>query len=811
MILREQKLNQMKKELAEQKAKKNGDSAVSETLVKNIIDSSIIENAKLKCKASDKYINAKNDKIREALLCFAEFDARKENDMLKKEQYIVTKAFHNPLEYEHVDIKVLRSKLEKPTYPTFVLNMIVKNEKNHMDRCLKSFIGQIDYYVILDTGSTDGTPEYIIEFFDKAGIPGEVHIRPWNTKYAFDFKYNRNTALKLAENIGNYIILCDADMVFNVVDVDWKKKIFTEGKIYMITLEQMDPYHILSHPNVRILNTDPKLGVKYEYRSRTHEYVTCVTPNVNVKQSQTNLINYIDYGDGNNKEDKYVRDIKLLLLDHEDEQTYPRPIFYIAQSASCLNLYEESITWYKKRLTCGGYWEEIYYSKYKIGLAYKELNDWPNALYWFLEAHQHDNRRAEPLYEISSHYRTSKGLGSQHPHENSLAMIFAEYGAKIPCPTNSLFVSKDVYDWKLLSEIAINAYYCGKYRQGLEASDKILLTRYSSQHVANVKQSTFEHNLFYIKQFADTRSGKLVKLTCNQFNKEYKICNPSVVLRKNKSLVVSIREVSYIHYVDKLLYQSLSPIKGNIDTHTHILELDESGATKKEYLIEQGNEKTLGMKVYPMSVTGLEDMRFFEYKDEMYCISTVRITNSEGRHEMLLTKFDTNYKMVKSVVLRGYEDDKVQKNWLPLIKDDILYFLYSTEPTVVLKPDLETGKCTVVYNQIPKFDLVNSRGSGGIIKFTENTYLYVTHQVQWKNNRRYYFHRFIEMDENFEIVRVSFLFYLLSKTVEYVAGLAFDESGKNLIMTFGFEDKEAYSYTFPKEKLNDMWSMSIKR
>jgi len=45
--------------------------------------------------------------------------------------------------------------------PTVCLNMIVKNESEVITRCLKSVLPLIDYWVISDTGSTDGTQKII--------------------------------------------------------------------------------------------------------------------------------------------------------------------------------------------------------------------------------------------------------------------------------------------------------------------------------------------------------------------------------------------------------------------------------------------------------------------------------------------------------------------------------------------------------------------------------------------------------------------------------------------------------------------------
>ena len=60
---------------------------------------------------------------------------------------------------------------------TICLNMIVKNESKVIQRCLESVKGTIDYWVIVDTGSTDGTQQLIKECLKD--IPGELHERPW--------------------------------------------------------------------------------------------------------------------------------------------------------------------------------------------------------------------------------------------------------------------------------------------------------------------------------------------------------------------------------------------------------------------------------------------------------------------------------------------------------------------------------------------------------------------------------------------------------------------------------------------------------
>jgi glycosyltransferase involved in cell wall biosynthesis len=90
--------------------------------------------------------------------------------------------------------------------PKLCLSMIVKNETHIIKECLDSIHGYIDYWVIVDTGSTDGTQELIKQYFAEKGIPGELHERPW-----VSFGDNRTEALALCDGKADWAWMIDAD------------------------------------------------------------------------------------------------------------------------------------------------------------------------------------------------------------------------------------------------------------------------------------------------------------------------------------------------------------------------------------------------------------------------------------------------------------------------------------------------------------------------------------------------------------------------------------------------------------------------
>src|SRR3954447_8386297 len=94
-------------------------------------------------------------------------------------------------------------------HPAICLNMIVRNEAHNIRQALDSVAPHITSWVIVDTGSDDGTQDVIRSHMSGLGIPGELHERPWR-----NFGHNRSEALTLAQGHGDYIWVFDADDIF---------------------------------------------------------------------------------------------------------------------------------------------------------------------------------------------------------------------------------------------------------------------------------------------------------------------------------------------------------------------------------------------------------------------------------------------------------------------------------------------------------------------------------------------------------------------------------------------------------------------
>ena len=344
----------------------------------------------------------------------------------------------------------MKEQLKDLERPIIALNMIVKNESKIIKRCLENLVNVIDTWCIIDTGSTDGTQEIIKEFLkDK---PGELIERPW-----VNFGHNRNEALSYARKWGDWIFLCDADMVLK-----------NEGFSKMQLDFNVDAYDIVQdnhgtrYYNFRLLNTKKEwkcIGV-------THEYYDAVGGVRN--RQKINSLWFDDVSDGGSKSDKFERDIRLLIQGLKDEPMNSRYMFYLAQSYRDTQQWDPAIEWYQKRVDAGGWDEEVFFAKYMIAWIKAQREDsWEEVLKAGLDAWMYRPWRAEPTWLLAIEAR-KKELW-QHAYQ------FAKITASMPYPQNDLlFVAAAAYGFPALDEYAVASYWSGNFQDCRDACSKLL-------------------------------------------------------------------------------------------------------------------------------------------------------------------------------------------------------------------------------------------------------------------------------------------------------------------------------------------------
>lgn len=331
------------------------------------------------------------------------------------------------------------------------LNMIVKNEAEVVAETLDSVAPYISSWVIVDTGSTDGTQDVIRKHMARLGIPGELHERPWR-----DFGHNRTDALALAQGHGDYIWVIDADDIVNGTP-DFTR---LGGDIYRMRLG--DPSFMYWRPQVF------RDGVCVRYEGVVHETAAWDSGSVVERIEGDYYVESRRLGARSQDPKTYVRDRDLLLAEVERNPEDARSVFYLAQSYFDLDDFVNARKWYQRRIEMGGLDEEVYYSMLRLAESVTKL-EWPWLVVQdiYLQAWEFRPTRAEALYAIARRYREDQRYLPGH--------LFAQRAAQIPFPNDDLlFVGADVYAWRATDEQAVCASQLGNHAEAFMLCRRLL-------------------------------------------------------------------------------------------------------------------------------------------------------------------------------------------------------------------------------------------------------------------------------------------------------------------------------------------------
>ncbi|WP_253866897.1 tetratricopeptide repeat-containing glycosyltransferase [Mycobacterium asiaticum] len=336
--------------------------------------------------------------------------------------------------------------------PAICVNMIVRNEAAIIRQTLEDIARYISAWVIVDTGSDDGTQDVIREHMARLGIPGKLHERPWR-----NFGHNRSEALTLAQGHGDYIWVLDADDKV-VGNLDFGQL----GKdLYQLRYGQTN--EIFWRPNLF------RDGLPVRYEGVVHEYVMVDSDFSHDRLDGDYYIDSRRLGARNlYPKRKYESDRDLLLAEVERDPEDARSVFYLAQSYFDLGDFENAIKWYQHRIDMGGWAEEVYHSMYRVAESMWSMKaPWHEVQDAYLRAWEFRPIRAEPLYAIAYRYRLDERY--------LLGYLFAKHAAEIPFPTEDTWlVSADTYTWGALDEAAVCASWIGEHAEAVALWRRVL-------------------------------------------------------------------------------------------------------------------------------------------------------------------------------------------------------------------------------------------------------------------------------------------------------------------------------------------------
>lgn len=335
--------------------------------------------------------------------------------------------------------------------PTVCLNMIVKNERHVLERCFESLRGLIDHWVIVDTGSTDGTQALITDWFQRERIPGSLFEEPWR-----DFGFNRSRALAHARGCCDYTLVMDADDILEI-EPGFRWPSLTADAYRLRHQRGGVDYDV-----ERLVRSDQP----WRYEGVLHEYLTRDgAPTIANLTAGVRLSSRCE-GARSQDPQKYARDAAVLQEALAREPDNLRYQFYLAQSHRDAGNLELALEAYQTRARAHGWAEERFYAKYQVACLLERLGaPTTRCLDAYLEAWRDRPHRLEALHGA---LRCCRRLELW-----SLGAHLASEGSRQARNADLLFVEPAVYRWMVLDEWAVALTWIGKWRQALELNVRL--------------------------------------------------------------------------------------------------------------------------------------------------------------------------------------------------------------------------------------------------------------------------------------------------------------------------------------------------
>ncbi len=643
--------------------------------------------------------------------------------------------------------------------PSLVLNMIVKNESRIIERLLATVAPIIDAYCICDTGSTDDTKERIERFMAAKGIKGEVFDEPFK-----NFGHNRSVALKRADAWGDYALLLDADMKL-VIGPGFTKEFFKhEGYLALQGSAAFEYF------NTRIV----KLGIGVKCVCPTHEYYDFPPGTQHNMRLPRDFLRIDDIGDGGCKSDKFTRDIRLLKEGLEAEPTNGRYHFYIANSYRDLGQHKEAIEWYKKRITLGGWHEEVWNSMYEMGKCQLATGDSAGGVYTLLDAYNYHSARAEPLHEITMHFRL-RG-------KNIVGQMICDKAKTIPYPAQDvLFIKRDVYDYLLEYEQSILSFYSKapvNHRRYLE----LLSTGYNRDNVLS-NYAFYYRSLHSVPNLLKKRidwSAQVEKTVRGKLD-SFKSSSPAII-PFSEGYLVNVRYVNYNLDKNHGTY-SYRHDDQKIITLNKTLILNRDLEIVREHWMDQVHREDI-------RYLGVEDVKVFSHEGELRFMGTVQ--DEQGRPRVGEGPYTLGANVLVPQVYPSPTHAGCEKNWVYFHHGGAAKVVYSWSPITI--GSLRDG-AFVQEQQIKEvpgfFRDVRGSTNGCLVPAADGAdeLWFLTHYVAYSTPRHYY-HCIVVLDaKTLAVKRHSTLFKFEGEKIEYALGLVVEQH--RILMTYSKWDAES--------------------
>jgi hypothetical protein len=219
---------------------------------------------------------------------------------------------------------------------------------------------------------------------------------------------------------------------------------------------------------------------------------------------------------------------------------------------------------------------------------------------------------------------------------------------------------------------------------------------------------------------------------------------------------------------------------------------------------------------------GLEDGRLFYWKQQLFGLfSGLRREGNKYFNTMVLSRLDGDT-LIDPLVIPSPHGQEREKNWMPYVRNDELYLVYSTQPMEVYRYEgkLVRLEKESTHSTIPPLGGAMISGSSQLIDRGETALAVVHHRRKspllgklvmkhvtkdpdYQRKKVQFDHYFMRLDKNFNLVARSKKFQFETSGVEFCAGLALGDQG--VLLSYGVMDRLARIIHLNNSEFESIW------
>ncbi|WP_324715462.1 glycosyltransferase [Carboxydochorda subterranea] len=218
--------------------------------------------------------------------------------------------------------------------------IIARDEEPFIGNCLRSLQGAVDEVIVVDTGSTDRTPEIA------NALGARVIYRQWPDHFAAA----RNWALEVATGQWVFIIDADEELVEGSAEVLVATAMSGRADGYLVNIHHFpedEDAHLVSQ-RLSLFRNDPR----YRFEGRIHEQISgpLREKEFGVLPSRIEVVHrgyepWLVAG-----KQKHNRNLELLRQELQAAPLEPRWHYYLGQEYQALGRFEEAAQYYERTL-----------------------------------------------------------------------------------------------------------------------------------------------------------------------------------------------------------------------------------------------------------------------------------------------------------------------------------------------------------------------------------------------------------------------------------------------------------------------------